>query len=852
MKNLFLISCLLFSGIGFSQSSDTRTIEDGLNKLINHPDFVQDVVNLSSEKITAESLDGYFKKYIPEYANFTTGSTKEINFEEIYFANTEGVSAANLSNVLNDVLKLNPAQSNHLNNVLTGNTTYGATNSYSSGIHTQMYDRGKNPNVDYAVDYAVDFFQYELGDGGMNSALIDIGGGILGMVGNYFHQQYQEKLAEQMILTKAMNDHSVYTSSALTDYVTVEKDQEDLRIHSKADFISTKSAMNISSGIDYKKAISLYSDAISSYSQNPERAYYLYKAYVSRGKCKMEIGAYRAATIDYYYAQRILDGLLSGQLPDKSIKSVYPPGYFDAKNKSTYVKGKVDFSIGTITNKDQIVLLTCRAYAKYRLNDFSGAINDCEEAKKLITQKKISIGTQPNNLNSVLQTVIGMCQYGMKQYSQSYTTFSKSSYTESFISDADGDGMIDFLDFDKAGVAGVVDSYEDPSLANYYGLPEFFPFDIAQIRGLSFYKAKKIDDAIKIYEAIVRSEEGNGVVRWNLFSKVKGDISAVYSTLGNFYYYKGNLKKSLENFDKAIQINPEYIEYYYCRANSRYKSGDKKGGDEDIAIVENPKLLDAITKSENYYWTKYQELNSQNSHVEALQLLREACQKYPDQFTNALIHIIQVVNDVNQTEKLFDLFEGDSLRPLLINYIYYQQNGQVDKEMETIEKAFSKGLKFSDATLVFQLHIKDKPYYGNLLAQYISLTNNNFAPADLDYDHQKKVLDSIYIGQDYSALPAVAKKSMENSKKQVYAKSLGEVENYLNLLDEDKMLLSMSPIHALDKIECLYILNRDAEAIKFAKAIIKKGKLMDIKMPEGTRDHGAEAKLAIKYISELK
>jgi hypothetical protein len=35
----------------------------------------------------------------------------------------------------------------------------------------------------------------------------------------------------------------------------------------------------------------------------------------------------------------------------------------------------------------------------------------------------------------------------------------------------------------------------------------------------------------------------------------------------------------------------------------------------------------------------------------------------------------------------------------------------------------------------------------------------------------------------------------------------------------------MSPSHALNKIECLVILNRKDEAIKFAKKVVSKGKM---------------------------
>jgi hypothetical protein len=123
-----------------------------------------------------------------------------------------------------------------------------------------------------------------------------------------------------------------------------------------------------------------------------------------------------------------------------------------------------------------------------------------------------------------------------------------------------------------------------------------------------------------------------------------------------------------------------------------------------------------------------------------------------------------------------------------------------------------------------------KPYYVKLLAKYMSPTNNNFVPQDFNQqqkENMKRMLDSTYlvINKQYENVKGM-KGIMADTQKEQMAKSLGEYEAYLNILDAKKMLLSMSTIHSLDKIECLFILNRKEEAIKYAEKVISKGKLM--------------------------
>ena len=59
------------------------------------------------------------------------------------------------------------------------------------------------------------------------------------------------------------------------------------------------------------------------------------------------------------------------------------------------------------------------------------------------------------------------------------------------------------------------------------------------------------------------------------------------------YYNKGVLKEksddtkgALENYNKAIEINPQYADAYHNRGRLKVKSGDVEGAKQDLAMAE--------------------------------------------------------------------------------------------------------------------------------------------------------------------------------------------------------------------------------------------------------------------------
>lgn len=827
MKKILIRYFLLLPLLALAQGKDYRSSEDALNQLINNPQFVEDVLKGNAKPLTLQSADEYLSIYVPEYANFKLSN--KVDVSKLYYANLNDVSTDQVADQLGNLFGLNPTQWQLMKTTLNGSNAYTPVNGKSSGIASQLYERGKDKQLDLGVDAAVDFFQGEFGDGGIKSLGIDVAGGLMGYAFSGINRRYEEKLKQEKILAEAMNDYNVYESGAQLN--NQKSGQEDLFAHSQAEMLSLPK-FRVIKAASYKDAISLFDQAIAGYKRNPARAYFMFQAYQGRGRSKMQLGAYRSAIVDFYYAQTLLDAMLAGKLPDKSIRSVWPTGYYDAGNKKTYAKGKADFSIGSITKLDQVTLLVSRAYAKYRLDDFSGAIADCNTARGI--NASLPASTIANNPAAIIDAVKAMAEFGQGNYAQSYSTFSKSGITDDLIADIDGDGLVDFADADEGGQPMILDKVENLGEVEYRGLPDYFVYDIAQIRGLCYYKANQVDAAIAIYETILRTEndKGNyGLPEKRAFTKSGGDVSSVYASLGNFYVAKGDKQKALIYFDKAISIKPDQMEYYLSRANCKKLLGDKAGADNDIAAFKKPEAVATSKKAEAYYQTKIAEFESTRNNAALLDLTREAVVIYPknEAFFCTLVKSVMAEEKPEKTQTAANAVASDLRRKEALLSLQSRQSGDVAGEEAHLTAAFEHGLGLFEASKVYRLRLETRPYYCKLLAKYATKTNNTFIAANFNRDEMIQTLDSTYNSiAEYRTATGIMKKMLDNSRRQQTAKALGEVENYLKELNEDKNISENVSIMALDKMECLFILEKDEEAIKFAKKIVSAGKIVPL------------------------
>jgi hypothetical protein len=578
---------------------------------------------------------------------------------------------------------------------------------------------------------------------------------------------------------------------------------------------------------DFEGAIANYDKAIEAYKLNPERAYYLYKAFVDRARSKMHIGAYRAAVNDYYLAENVLGYILNKSLPDKSIDMVYPPGWFDASNKKTHLKGKTDFKKNLLSNKDLMIVTIGRAFAKYRLGDYSGAIADCKLANDVSIKSMISPTALPNDYRDIILAITAMSEFGLGKFAESYATFSSANLNDELISDNDNDGITNFLDTAKAGVPHILDKAEGLSFTEFYGLPEYFPFDISQIRGLALYKANKIDEAIVVYENILNSEKAKAKytnAEQKTFTKVGGDISALYSTLSSFYYAKGDKAKAMGLLEQAIKLNPDYEEYKKKKAVY-----DKEMGVKPVAANSKTSKSEAAKpakKDKDFYLTKHASLFAAGKKDDDYALLSEAAQNYPDDFFKLLLSSVQESKDpakAGAAAKIYDADNAGAMKAAVFNIVQHQLSGNVAKEQEYAFAAFEKGLNFYDADLYYKLALRKRSYYCKLFMQYGSDKNNNFFSPNEDKAEVRRLLDSTY--QDIETNPqfqmAAVKKMMKATKEKQYAKAFGTVSEYLKVLEDHENISGSVPSEILDRVEALIILKRNAEAVKFAKSALK-------------------------------
>jgi tetratricopeptide (TPR) repeat protein len=549
----------------------------------------------------------------------------------------------------------------------------------------------------------------------------------------------------------------------------------------------------------------------------------------------MQTGAYKGAIIDYYFAQGVLEKVLEGKFKDQSVYFIYPEGYADILNKKTFAKGKRETKYGILNNNDLVIIIINRAFAKYRAKDYNGAIADAEIARKILVNKNIVVSGKPNDYKDIIETIIAMSQFGLEKYAESYKTFSAAYLNDDLFVDIDKDGSVDFLDLDDKGVAGLLDKMEGYNETEYYGLPNYFTFDIAQIKGMSYYKANKIDDAISIYEYILTIENTKllNILPLKTFTRIGGDVSSIYSTLGSLYFTKGDKAKAIKYLDDAINLNPNQLEYYFKRGTYKKAIGLTKEADADFKIVKNPELLKVnnIKKSPEYYSTKYTELATASKTQEQYLLLKEAMQTYPDndEWFGMMVRDLKLSKNSSGAKEISEMLPVNTKRYHIMRSFYHAFSADNQKEEEEIFLAFENGLGFYESSLAYQLNLRSKPYYCKLLTKDMSKTNNNFIPLEFDKVKMTKVIDSIssaiYDQYKNSANKELAK-IMEDQKKSGRAKSLGNYEEYLAILNSNQMYLETSAALALDKIECLFILNRREEAIKFAKQVWSKGKIL--------------------------
>ncbi len=86
----------------------------------------------------------------------------------------------------------------------------------------------------------------------------------------------------------------------------------------------------------------------------------------------------------------------------------------------------------------------------------------------------------------------------------------------------------------------------------------------------------------------------------------RNHLTDAYNSRGNVYYGKGIFDKAIDDYNKAIEFNPEYAGAYYNRGLTYGKKGKFDTAIEDYnkAIGFNPDFADAYTNRGAAYYAK--------------------------------------------------------------------------------------------------------------------------------------------------------------------------------------------------------------------------------------------------------
>ncbi|MCT4636644.1 MAG: tetratricopeptide repeat protein [Bacteroidales bacterium] len=112
---------------------------------------------------------------------------------------------------------------------------------------------------------------------------------------------------------------------------------------------------------------------------------------------------------------------------------------------------------------------------------------------------------------------------------------------------------------------------------------------VAQIPGLHYkqamgtYKAKKFVDAIAKFQATAKVAEKYGDD--NIKKKSLSKVPVIYLQIANSYSKKKDFDNAIANYDKAIEIKPEYAKAYFYKGLAQKKKGDTEGMIESFTLT---------------------------------------------------------------------------------------------------------------------------------------------------------------------------------------------------------------------------------------------------------------------------
>jgi tetratricopeptide (TPR) repeat protein len=205
---------------------------------------------------------------------------------------------------------------------------------------------------------------------------------------------------------------------------------------------------------------------------------------------------------------------------------------------------------------------------------------------------------------------------------------------------------------------------------------------------------------------------------------------------GAYYFNEGRIKEALNDFNKAITINPDYHETYYNRGNLYYHSSDQ--GALKLALNDYTKAVMLSPEKSLYLIDRADTFVKLNMVDNAINDLNRAEKVDP---TNKRIYITRAEIYVNHSQ--FNLAQSDIEKYLSLNPSNSDMWSNLG-EASRLNKQYEKSLNALNKAI--QINPNKLNYYNARLKTYYEKGDIQRARNDLDYLKSKgfKGIDTEY------------------------------------------------------------------------------------------------------------
>ena len=244
-------------------------------------------------------------------------------------------------------------------------------------------------------------------------------------------------------------------------------------------------------------------------------------------------------------------------------------------------------------------------------------------------------------------------------------------------------------------------------------------------RGAIYFSLRKyseaLDDFTKVIELMPKVALGYATraetyYKLNNYAAAYNDINkAIEFDTSHYFPYllRGQIElkhmnkivHSIVDFDKAIELNPNYADVYYFRANAYYKIDNF-----DKSIADYSKALELNPKGSNIYFSRSEAYSKKGQHGRAIHDLNKAIELVPNDpsYYNARGMEFLEIKKYNDAER--DFKKGLSLDPNDMSLMgslseLYSELRNFDEACQWLQKSIDKGYK--DWTYIKTYHTFD-------------------------------------------------------------------------------------------------------------------------------------------------